>query len=113
MGSSSRGLASMSKQRRIEIAKKGARKLHKQGKSHVFTSDEAKKAALDMHAKKRAARVQMSAINLIRAGFKPAQLAGLTEADFLYYGDKRQWPDRLGELAFFIKNSVESTASPL
>jgi len=44
-GKSKRGFASMSKERQREIASRGGKTAHARGKAHVFTSQEAVKAA--------------------------------------------------------------------
>jgi general stress protein YciG len=41
---SKRGLANVSPERRREIASKGGKAAHAQGKAHVFTSEEAREA---------------------------------------------------------------------
>lgn len=43
-GNSNRGFASMDEQKQREIAAKGGREAHRQGKAHEFTSEEAREA---------------------------------------------------------------------
>lgn len=44
MGTSSRGFASMDKQKQKEIASKGGKAAHQKGTAHQFTSEEARVA---------------------------------------------------------------------
>jgi len=48
-----RGFASMSPERRQEIARRGAQRLHQKGKAHQFTSAEAKTAVARRESLKR------------------------------------------------------------
>ena len=48
-GSSSRGFASMDKDRQREIASEGGRAAHESGNAHEFTSEEARKAGQQSH----------------------------------------------------------------
>lgn len=45
-----RGFASLSPERRKEMAKRGAARLHKSNRAHKFTSEEAREAAKKRHS---------------------------------------------------------------
>lgn len=61
-GSRNRGFASMDPEKQREIARKGGRAAHEQGKAHEFTSDEARQAGRKGGERVSANRDHMSRI---------------------------------------------------
>jgi hypothetical protein len=77
MSTSTRGFASLSAARKKDVAAKGGRKAHADGKAHRFNSLEAKSAALRAASNRKANAVKKAALELLKHGFTPQELADL------------------------------------
>ncbi len=95
-----RGFASASKARRHELASKGGKSAHAKGKAHIWTSDEARAAAMTGVEARKLRQANVAALWLLKNGFKVDELHRLQLSldEYLYYGGAKSTLDRLHEL---------------
>lgn len=98
---SGQGFASLSEQKRIEMAQKGGKASHVKGKRHKWTKSGASLAGKKSAEVKRYNKAQVAAKRLLKEfKFDPIQLngLGLTLDEFIYYGGPKSNPERRVEL---------------
>lgn len=95
------GFASMSKEKRRELGKRGGVQAGKSDKKNAWGSESAKKAAAVSTTQRLRKMAAIARMKLVRyEGFKPEDLdkLNLTDSQVIYFGGKGTSESRLNEL---------------
>ena len=92
------GFASLSKERRAELGRKGGRRAHQGRTVHRFNGFEAQMASSKGNDAKKAKAAARAKVVLLAEGFTDAQLAKLTVDGLIYFGGSRRSPSRMAAL---------------
>lgn len=107
MSNENKGLASQSKERRIEIASKGGKTVFEKGTGHLFDVAEARRAGLKSSMAKKFKNIKLCALRLmVIYNFKPEELAklNLTAEEYTYYGGVNSNDERIEKLRAIVDN---------
>lgn len=97
---SNKGFASLTKEAKRLIGRKGGQKSQQSGAGHKLNVFTAKAAGMKGVMARRKKLARAAAVILLEAGFTPDQLhlLQLTEEEFIYYGGSKRTGAKLKEL---------------